>query len=260
MLSNKIPNKIFWSYFGGAIVILLFIAILSTINQKLQDFIECYASFKNASRFCILTVVSILPTIVISALSVAFYTRFRMVEDKLLLSLAKSLVVILPFAAAVWVYDTHVQWQVSGKLLDTMWSIQRYDRYSTTTFTNRTAFTSERSVIYHRIDSLQNVYDKEVELGTADYSYETRSTLDEYRYEAIKRNITAIVLIVLSLIFAMLGYFTRRVSFWKITVIVAVVVLCVYLIAGILNVTKRHSRNISYHTSNFLRDQLSSPR
>lgn len=221
----------------------MLVVLASAAFGKLDDFFEYVAPFSSAAKFCLLATLAMLPIIVISSLSVALFVVFRGVENQFGKALVRSLVVILPFAAAVWVYDTHVQWRIMTHSVQTMWNIQvgtPEREVDAATFVNFNASTSNTSMIHHRIDSLQNAYAEDVKLGYGDNS-EAFYTLAKYRYETIKRNINSIYLIVSSLLFASLGYWTRRTSVGRVVVIIAVVVVCVYVASWVADVAKHYT-------------------
>lgn len=213
-------------------LVILLCAAVSGAVQQLDRIIEWQISWGESLKICLLVSAAMLPAAVICGSSIALVVVFRNSEGCFLPTLGQSAVVIIPLAVFIWLYGLHVQPQLTTKGVETIWNAQTKDPqyiepYSE--FQNSTPSTSTRSVLRKRIDSLQHQLQSDGE----DAQYKTLNELTDYRIERLKRNLNAVCLIITSLLFACLGYASRKASVAKIFGIAAIVIVCFYMISQI---------------------------
>lgn len=219
-------------YFGIALIAILLCAAVSAAFQQMDRFIEWQTSWGEAVQVCLLAAAAMFPTAVICASSIALVVIFRNTQRPFLPTLGQSAIAITPLALIIWLYGAHVQPQLTVKGVEIMWNAQmKGTEYAKTYsgFLNSTASTSTRSTLRERIDSLQT----QMQFDGGSLRYETGQELAKYRIEQVRRNLNALCFIITSLLFACLGYASRKASVEKIFGIAAIVIVCVYAISQI---------------------------
>lgn len=219
-------------YFIITLVAVLLCAFASVALQKAGYFIEREIAWSDASTICLLLAPAMLPTAIICASSMALVVVFRNTKRSFLPTLAQCALVVIPLSVAIWLYGTHIQPRLTAKTAQTTWNAQMDASQDTATysdFLNNTPATATPSILRARIDSLQN----SIRLDGEEVSYETEKEWMKYRIEKIKRNLNGIVMLVTSLLFAALGYASRKASVAKIFSIGAIVIVCIYITSRI---------------------------